>query len=135
MDQNNGEKISLWQFWTSLPMKLQRETITFMVINLGDIIMTWFLLSSRAFHAESGSHTSFYESNPVAGYILNHWGIRGMIFFKAAMVGGVILITQYVAQSRLPLARRILNFGSVVVLCVVFYSVWLLRQHATPVPF
>ncbi|MCA9040317.1 MAG: hypothetical protein KDA65_08230 [Planctomycetaceae bacterium] len=123
--------MSFWEFWTSIPIKLQRETITFVLINLGDIIMTWRLLTSHAIHP-GGGRGNFYESNPVAGYILNHWGLPGMIYFKTAMVGVVVLITQIIAQSKLPLARKILNFGSVVVLCVVFYSIWLLRRHAGP---
>ncbi|QDU79603.1 hypothetical protein Pla110_13140 [Polystyrenella longa] len=127
------EEVSLWEFWTTLPIKLQRESVTFIIINLCDILMTWFLLAGRPMHSDHHTGNSFYESNPLAGYILNHWGIEGMVYFKSAMVGFVILVTQIIAQSKLPVARWILNFGSIIVLCVVCYSFWLYKQHAGPV--
>ncbi|MEZ6047349.1 MAG: DUF5658 family protein [Planctomycetaceae bacterium] len=132
-EYESQKDVTLWQFWTQIPIQLQRQSITFIVINLCDIIMTWYLLTSQPVEHIPGHQTSFYESNPIAGFILDHWGVRGMIYFKAIVVAVVILITQFIARQRLKWARFLLNFGSVVVLCVVFYSLWLLMKHAGPV--
>ncbi len=43
---------------------------------------------------------NFYESNPVARYFLNHWGVKGLIYFKMAVVAFVCVIAQIVATRR-----------------------------------
>ena len=114
------QDISFWQFLLRIPIKLQRETLIFVLVSFLDIFMTWRLLMIAG---QGGTH--FYESNPIARFVIHHWGINGMIYFKFAMVGFIVLITQIIATKRLRLARFVLDLGSAVVVFVVFYSLWL----------
>ena len=99
-------------------LPLETETTIFILVSAADIFMTWILLSTGG----------FVESNPVARYFLETWGKKGFVGFKMLSVTVVCVIAQIVALQKLELARRILNFGSVVVLLVVLYSVSLLLR-------
>lgn len=98
-------------------IQFETETAWFGLVNTLDIVLT-FLLIRRG---------EFFESNPIARYFINHWGLKGMIGFKVALVLIVIAITQFVAHKKPQLARGVLIFGTVVVACVVIYSVSLHR--------
>jgi hypothetical protein len=96
------------------------ETRAFILVNVLDIVMTWILLNR-------GDH--FYESNPLARYILDSWGQKGMIYFKLGAVAMVCIIVQIVNQRRPDRARMILTLGTLIVGCVVIYSLVLLIRH------
>jgi len=113
--------ISFWHFLITIPIKLQRETMVFILVNTLDIYMTWRLL----LRASQGG-ARYYESNPVAQFIIHHWGTNGMIYFKFGMVAFIVLLTQIIATKKIPLARFVVNLGTAVVVFVVFYSLWLL---------
>ena len=85
-----------------------------------DVFMTYLLLL----------RDDFTESNPIALFFLTHWGIKGMVAFKFFMVAVVAAIAQYIAMTKLTVARRILNFGTLVVAGVVIYSFALYVQQA-----
>ncbi len=68
------------------------------------------------------------ESNPIAQFFLAHWGFRGLIAFKMAMVAFVCLIAQLIASRHPTRARQMLYLGTIIVLAVVVYSVNLLLQ-------
>jgi hypothetical protein len=95
---------------------LSVATTVFLVVNLLDIVLTVVLLYR-------GGHR---EANPLAEYILNHWGWEEMALFKVATTVVVCLIAQYVARSKPTAARRLLYVTSAIVAVVVFYSVVLL---------
>ena len=76
---------------------------------------------------------SFGESNPVARYFLDRWGIHGLLYFKIAIVTFVILITVIIAERKLHLARLILWIGIATTAAVVIYSVRMYMQHTGPV--
>lgn len=96
------------------------ETRAFIVVNVLDIVMTWRLLTT-------GDH--FYESNPVANFFLQAWGPKGMVYFKLGVVALVCVIVQIVNQRRPDRARMILTLGTLIVGCVVIYSLVLLIRH------
>ena len=96
-------------------MQLPLLTMAFLLANLLDIVMTWALLATGAFR----------EANPLANFVLENWGMTGMIGFKLAFVAGVILIAQYIASQRLGTARGLLTVGTLMVGAVVTYSGWL----------
>lgn len=102
----------------------EAETVLYLVLSLADLMMTYFLLVQNLGNLE------FVESNPVAQAFLNHWGIRGMIYFKFAMVGIVCVVTQIIARYRPFTARLLLWFAIVVMIYVLFYSVRLYQSHA-----
>ena len=65
---------------------------------------------------------NFRESNALANFFLERFGMNGMIFFKFAIVAFVCVIAQIVATQKIKLARWLLNFGTLLVGLVVIYS-------------
>ena len=61
-----------WGFRQRLP--LEHETALFILVNVLDFATTYYMLM----HRDSGD-VSFFESNPVARYFLNHWGVRVVV--------------------------------------------------------
>lgn len=97
------------------------EMMLFCVVSFLDVAMTFGLLAR--------DDVMFIESNPVARYFLQRWGVDGMAFFKASMTIFVCLIAQIVAQKNRLLAKRLLAVSILIVLSVVMYSVWLQFHH------
>jgi hypothetical protein len=106
-------KLTDFASWRGL---LEFEKTLFVLVNLMDIVMTHTLLSTGA----------FYESNPIAQFIINGWGTVGMTVFKLIIVAGVLLIANLVAIWRIRTSRNLLNFGTFMVGGVVTYSVYLM---------
>lgn len=102
----------------------ESETLIYVLLSAVDLFITYFLLQ------QSGENLQFTESNPVARHFLNHWGIRGMIYFKFGMVAFVCMITQIIARWRPQTARLVLWFAIVVMIYVVVFSVRLYQAHA-----
>lgn len=110
------------------PVALERESALFLLTSALDVFMTYILLSSSGKDPD-GPH--FYESNPVTGFILYSWGLKSVICFKFAMVAVVEIIAQIIATQQLETARRLLEFGTLIVGCVVIYSLMLFVRHAS----
>lgn len=100
-------------------LPLEHETAVYVLLSALDVFMTYLLLRSNM-GRENG--LVIYESNPVARFFLHSWGMRGMIYFKFAMVAFVCVVTQVIAARRLETARRVLKIATVVVAGVVIYS-------------
>jgi hypothetical protein len=113
-------KPSLRSFLFARPLPLERECGLFVLASALDVLMTYLLLL----------RDDFTESNPIALFFLMNWGIKGMIAFKFFMVAVVAAIAQYIALTHLKLARRVLNFGTLVVAGVVIYSFTLYVREA-----
>lgn len=111
------------------PIVLQRESALFLMTSALDVFMTYILLTNSAEIPEGGP--KFYESNPITGFILYSWGLKSVIYFKFFMVAVVEIIAQIIAVKQIETARRILEFGTVVVGCVVIYSLMLFVRHAS----
>lgn len=111
-----------WGFRKKLP--LESETTIFILVNLLDFAMTWWMLM----HREMGLG-NFYESNPIARHFLDHWGVKGLLYFKMAVVAFVCVIAQIVATRREASARFLLIVGTIVVSAVVIYSLRLFLNH------
>lgn len=105
------------------PMHAERELLQFVLVSALDVFATYILL-------RNGDH--FSESNPVAQFFLNRWGIKGMIYFKMGMVAFICTIAHVISLQRPEWARRVLQFATIVVACVVVYSVILLARHGRP---
>ncbi len=111
-DAQKQRETSLKEFvFGHLP--LEAETTMFVLVNMIDFFMTYWLLASGMFR----------ESNPVASYFLNHWGpVKGMLYFKLGLVVIVCVVAQLIALKDVKKARWVLNFGTVAVVFVVLYS-------------
>lgn len=109
-------------------LPLEQETAWFLLASLLDYFMTYLVL----FHSHSQQGILRYaliESNPVARYFINGWGIvKGMLCFKLMVVLTVCIATQLIAHKRPRTARWVLNFGTAVTSCVVVYSLSLLLR-------
>jgi hypothetical protein len=108
------------------PLPLQRESSLFLIASVLDVLMTCMLLEDLT--GVTG-RTIFYESNPVAGYFFQHWHLAGIVYFKFAMVGFIEVIAHVIALKNVPVGRRLLDFGTLVVSLVVIYSMYLLMSH------
>ncbi len=98
-----------------------QETLILVVVSALDVIMTYYLLTR-----DDGGFT---ESNPIAKYFLDRWGIAGMAYFKGSMTLLVCVITQIVARKNSVLARQVLGLATLIIVAVVIYSVRLHFQH------
>ena len=116
-------RLFFWGFRQNLP--LETETTIFILVNVLDFAMTYWMLM----HRELGLG-NFSESNPVARFFLDHWGVKGLLIFKMAIVAFVCVIAQIVATKREASARFLLVVGTIVVSAVVIYSFKLFLNHA-----
>jgi hypothetical protein len=107
-------------------LPLQRESSLFLIVSVLDVLMTSILVEDLT--GVTGQ-TIFYESNPVARYFLAGWGLAGIVYFKFLTVGVVEVIAHLVALKKIDVARRLLEFGTLVVSVVVIYSMFLLVTH------
>lgn len=110
------------------PMLARDETVLFVFVNVLDYFMTYILLMYSNMQG-SPLRLKLMESNPVAAYFINHWGvIKGMLGFKLLLVVFICVVTQAIAYRNEDTARKVLNAGSVLVSGVVIYSLWLLTR-------
>jgi hypothetical protein len=107
------------KFWNR-QLPLETETCFFVLVNALDVFMTFILLYVG----------NFSESNTLANYFLSRWGVRGMVYYKFVLVGVIVTVTQIIAKNRPGIARRILNWGTAIVLGVVIYSCYLFVRHS-----
>ena len=109
--------------FTSLfgPATCQQEMLRFVLVSMLDVFMTYVLL------CQPGGR--FVESNPVAGYFIYGWGVKGMVGFKLSMTALVCVISQIVFQRRPLVAKWLLNGATLVVAGVVIYSLMLMVRH------
>ena len=108
-------------FGLSLP--LETETTRFILVSVLDIVMTYLVI--RYSH-EGRTNLMIGEGNPIPAMFISKWGMPGMVAFKMMIVAFVAILAQIVARFSLFKARFMLNFGTVIVSCVVLYSLWLL---------
>jgi hypothetical protein len=126
LPQHNPELRKIWDTVFRMPLPLQRESSLFLIVSVLDVLMTSLLLEDLT--GVTGQ-TIFYESNPVARYFFVGWGLRGIVYFKFLTVGLVEVIAHLVAMKKIAVARRLLEFGTLVVSVVVIYSMLLLVMH------
>ena len=106
-------------------LPLENETATYIVVSAMDVLLTWYLLNYGA-----NGQFRFVESNPVPQYFLGSLGdFTAVLCFKFVLVALVAAICQIIARTKIEVARRVLNFASIVVTGVVVYSVVLMVQH------
>jgi hypothetical protein len=105
-------------------LPLESETALFVMASTLDALLTRFLL----LYGGPNGHT-FVESNPIPRYFFESWGLDGLIYFKFALVALITIICQVIARRKVEVARRVLNFASLVVMGVVIYSAILMLRH------
>ena len=101
---------------------LLRASTFFVLASLADLALTIYLIR----HPSS----SFYESNPIASWVLFTWGISGMTIYKLSLVSLVCLIAYIIAFERRDIAQKLMSSASLIVSCVVLYSLVLFIGNA-----
>lgn len=101
----------------------ENEISWFVLAGALDVVMTFLILR---YNAEGRTHNVLIESNPLARWVLGHWGVRGMAAFKFLMIAVVVVIAEFVGRARPVLGRTVLIGGTIVVGAVVVYSMRLL---------
>ena len=115
-----AEKQQPHRSWLGTQLPLETETARFVLASALDVFMTYLLIRNP---------DRFVESNPVALYFLNHWGVKGMVWFKFGTVAFVCVLAQIIARRKPETARGLLNLATVVVGAVVLYSLLLYLRH------
>jgi hypothetical protein len=105
--------------WLGTHLPLETETSRYVLVSALDVFLTYLLI--RQPH--------FTEANPLALYFINHWGVKGMVWFKFGLVAFVCVLSQAIARHKPEAACRLLNFATLVVGAVVAYSVMLYLRH------
>lgn len=109
-------------------LPLKRETALFIAVSAMDTFMTYRIL---LYNAAKQTTAVLGESNPFADFFIDHWGVRGMVYFKVTLVAVVAVIAQIIARERIETARKLLNFATLIVAVVVIYSLVLLLRNLT----
>lgn len=91
-----------------------------------DVVMTYLVLRLSA---EGQTRLTFFESNPVAQWVLSRWGMQGLVAFKFLLTALVVVIAEVVGTVRPQLARALLWGGTLVIGAVVVYTMRLLVLH------
>ena len=125
----DDESRPVWRRLLTGQLPLETETTVFILVNVLDFFVTYWLLMNR--HEMDVQY--FVESNPIARYFLDRWGVvKGLLGFKLAIVLFVCLIAQVVATRKPETARKLLIVGTVLVFGVVIYGVSLYVRHGPP---
>ncbi|MFN9721210.1 MAG: DUF5658 family protein [Planctomycetota bacterium] len=107
-------------------MPLETEVSWFVLVGILDIVATFLALR---YSGEGRLRVNVVESNPVARWVLHHWGVVGMAVFKLFMMGLVVTIAVGIERYRPRVARALLWGGVIVVAAVVIYSARLILLH------
>jgi hypothetical protein len=102
----------------------EHETTLYLLASFLDFVMTYWML-----HHRGEGRLRFVESNRVASYFLDRWGIEGLFAFKIAAIVFVLLLTIIIGERRPGAARLVLWIGILVTAFTVIYSVVLYARH------
>jgi hypothetical protein len=92
------------------------ESLVLVLLSAGDLLVTYSLLWQGR----------FYEANPVARWVFNHWNIAGMTAFKFGVIAGVIVLGETIERHRPGVGRAILILGSVAAAAVMVHGLRLM---------
>jgi hypothetical protein len=93
--------------------RLQLPSLILLGLSLGDIIVTFLLLSNGP---------GYYESNPVAQWFLAHWDLNGMFLFKLGAIAGAITLGEIIERHKPGWGRLVLWVGCIASATVVWHG-------------
>lgn len=115
--------VTFWETVRHGKLRLETETSWFVLASALDFAMTFIMLKHE------NPNFRFVESNPIARFFLDHWGINGLLAFKLGIVVFVVTLCQIIARHNPKSAKFVLYVGTAVVSAVVIYSMLLHRSH------
>jgi hypothetical protein len=116
------EHLRPWVFETS---QVQGIGACLVALSAADLFMTVALLRKSPL---------FFESNPIARWFFAQWNIKGMVFFKFSLIGGVILLSEIIERKRPGLGRFVLMIGCIGAAYAVYTGSRLYMSPILPVP-
>lgn len=122
MSDGQKRNTSLRIFLLGRHLPLETETAYFILLNVLDLGVTYLLLTRGGFR----------ELNGLAAFLWQRWQLPGLIVFKLTLVASVAVVCQAIALKNEGTARKILNFGTILVVLVVLYSLTLLVPELLP---
>jgi hypothetical protein len=117
--------------WLTLlrrPMVLKRESVGFLLLSVADLVI------SRIYFSW-GNLWWGYEVNPLAAYVLRHYGVPGLAVYKLTITAVVLVACQAIYDKYPRLARAILVGGCLAFSWVVFRSAWRLYAYTGITPW
>lgn len=105
---------------------LETEIAWFLLVSALDVVFTHIALHLSSIGA---TQLNFVESNPIARWVIENYGVRGMVVFKASSSLLVVGIALGIRPFRPLVSRLLLLGGTIVVGAVVVYTVRLLLLH------
>ena len=100
------------------PLRVHNETRYFVFAKFLDLVMTAILLRFSA-----------VEANSIANYFYQRYGFVGMLALKVSSVALVVAMAQVIAGRNELKARILLVSGTLLVVIVVVYSLFLARNQ------
>lgn len=98
--------------------QIEPAAMWFLLLNCLDAALTYILLMYPRLDHESQA----IETNQMAQFFLDRWGLAGMFAFKLASAMTVCTIAFVIAQRDVRTARRTLAIGTLILATVVIYS-------------
>jgi hypothetical protein len=105
---------------------LETEISWFLLVCALDVVFTHIALHLSSIGA---TQLTIVESNPIARFVIENYGLRGMVVFKAASALVVVGIALLIRPHRPLVSRLLLIGGTTVVGAVVVYTIRLLLLH------
>lgn len=99
---------------------LEAEILALVLLSVADLLTTHHLLRA---------HPKFYESNPIAQFVLLRWDIAGMTVFKFSVVAFVVVVGEVVERRRPGLGRFVILTGCLASGLVVLQGMRLAFGH------
>lgn len=92
--------------------------LVFATLGLCDFVQTCFIISLGG-----------EESNAIALWLIQRWGLAGAAVYKFALVGGIIALVEYLAARDEHAARRLANYSLILGALPVVFGLFLLTLH------
>ena len=88
------------------------------VLSAMDVVLTWTMF-----------HYNAVEANPIAEWVIDLWGLNGMIVYKFVLIVVFILICEVVGSMRETAGRKLARVSLMIGLVPVVWSLFLLARY------
>jgi hypothetical protein len=125
MNRERTTQPSLLDRWR----EIETPAMWFLLMNALDCALTFIMLRHKRYEEDGTIRQVGVESNEIARFFLDRWGIQGLFGFKLASAVFVCAIAYIIAFKNVDTARRLLALGTLIILAIVVYSAWLAKNY------